>query len=57
MTDDLRNGPRVVANGAGEDASLAPAAAPLPAANKRRLEALLRELLRDDSVRELLCRH
>ena len=33
----------------------APQAASMPDAYRRRLEALLRELLRDDKVRELLC--
>lgn len=33
----------------------APQAAAIPDADKKRLEGLLRELLRDDSVRELLC--
>ena len=33
---------------------MAPQATSLPDADKRRLEALLRELLRDNSVRELL---
>jgi hypothetical protein len=34
---------------------LAPHPVPLPDADRRRLEALLRELLRDNSLRELLC--
>ena len=55
MTDDLQDDMLAVADDAGEHASLAPAATPLPAANKQRLEALLRELLRDDAVRKLLC--
>ena len=37
-------------------APLAPQAGALPDADRRRLEALLRELLRDNSVRELLCK-
>jgi hypothetical protein len=37
-----------------EEASLAPQVTSLPDEDKRRLEALLRELLRDNSVRELL---
>ena len=32
---------------------LAPDASPIPDADRRRLEALLRELLRDDSFRQL----
>jgi hypothetical protein len=36
-------------------AALAPEPTSLPDADRRRLEALLRELLRDNSVRELLC--
>ena len=36
------------------DAS-APQTTALPDADRKRLEALLRELLRDNSVRELLC--
>jgi len=55
MTDDLQEDLLVMAGDAGEDASLAPTATPLPAANKQRLEALLRELLRDAAVRKLLC--
>lgn len=39
-----------------DQASLAPEATPLPEANRARLEALLRELLRDRSLCELLCR-
>jgi hypothetical protein len=42
--DDLRE----------DDASARPATA-MPDADRKRLEALLRELLRDDKVRELLC--
>ena len=38
----------------GEDMPLAPEATPVPDANRTRLEALLRELLRDQSLRELL---
>ena len=37
-----------------EDVPLAPEATPVPDANRTRLEALLRELLRDQSLRELL---
>ena len=33
----------------------APQAPAVPDADKKRLEALLRELLRDDAIRELLC--
>ncbi len=33
----------------------APQATAVPDADRKRLEALLRELLRDDAVRELLC--
>ena len=42
--DDLRN----------EDAS-SPHAPSIPDTDRKRLEALLRELLRDEKVRELLC--
>jgi hypothetical protein len=38
----------------GTDA-LAPQATTVPDADRMRLEALLRELLRDNSVREVLC--
>ena len=34
---------------------LAPEAIPIPDANRGRLEALLRELLRDESIRQLFC--
>lgn len=37
------------------EAPLAPKATSLPDADRKRLEALLRELLRDHSLRELLC--
>jgi len=33
----------------------APQAPAVPDADRKRLEALLRELLRDDAIRELLC--
>ncbi len=36
-----------------DEAPLAPRATPLPDADRKRLEALLRELLRDNSLREL----
>jgi hypothetical protein len=39
-----------------EQTPLAPKVASLPDADRRRLEALLRELLRDNSLRELLCK-
>jgi len=35
---------------------LSPQPPALPEASRRRLEALLRELLRDDAVRRLLCK-
>jgi len=55
MTDDRREEiPLVPRDDLREEASLAPQATTLPDADKRRLEALLRELLRDNSVRELL---
>ena len=38
-----------------QEAPLAPGERSMPDAHKQRLEALLRELLRDNSVRELLC--
>jgi len=38
-----------------EELPVAPDATPLPDANRRRLQALLHELLRDESVRRLLC--
>jgi hypothetical protein len=55
MTDDRREEiPLVPRRDLREEASLAPQATSLPDADKRRLEALLRELLCDNSVRELL---
>ena len=39
-----------------EDVPLAPEATPLPDGDRTRLEALLRDLLRDQSLRALLCR-
>ena len=52
---DLQHDAPMLPDDVGEDASLAPATTPVPEADRRRLEALLRELLRDDGVRELLC--
>jgi len=55
MTDDHREEiPLVPRDDLREETSLAPQVASLPDEDKRRLEALLRELLRDNSVRELL---
>jgi len=57
MSDDSRKEiPFVPGDEVREEAPLAPRATSLPDADRRRLEALLRELLRDDSLRELLCR-
>jgi hypothetical protein len=39
-----------------EELPLAPEAMSVPDANRKRLEALLRELLRDKSLREVLCK-
>jgi hypothetical protein len=55
MADDRREEtPLVPGDELGEDATLAPQVTSLPDEDKRRLEALLRELLRDNRVRELL---
>ena len=55
MTDDRREEIPLVPRGdLHEEASLAPQVTSLPDEDKRRLEALLRELLRNNSVRELL---
>jgi hypothetical protein len=55
MADDRREEiPLVPIDNSHERASLAPQVTSLPDEDKRRLEALLRELLRDNSVRELL---
>jgi hypothetical protein len=55
MSDDHREEiPLMSGDELHEDAPLAPKATPLPDADRRRLEALLRELLRDSSIRELL---
>ena len=57
MTHDSRKEmPFVPGDEVREEAPLAPRATSLPDEDRRRLEALLRELLRDDSLRELLCR-
>jgi hypothetical protein len=56
MTDDRREEiPLVPRDAVGRAASPAPQATSLPDANRRKLEALLRELLRDESMRALLC--
>src|SRR5262249_4097457 len=56
MTDDRRNEIPLVPPAELRDAApLSPQPPALPEANRRRLEALLRELLRDDAVRKLLC--
>jgi hypothetical protein len=55
MTDDRREEiPLAPGDDSHEEASVAPQVTSLPDEDKRRLEALLRELLRDNSVRELL---
>jgi hypothetical protein len=55
MADDHREEiPLVPRDDLREETSLAPQVTPLPDEDKRRLEALLHELLRDNSVRELL---
>jgi hypothetical protein len=55
MSDDRREEvPFVQDDELREEAPLAPQATSLPDADRRRLEALLRELLRDNSLRELL---
>jgi hypothetical protein len=55
MADDRREEiPLVPRDDLREEASLAPQVMSLPDEDKRRLEALLHELLRDNSVRELL---
>lgn len=57
MADDRREEmPLVPGDDLYEQASLAPQVTSLPDEDKRQLEALLRELLRDNSVRELLCK-
>ncbi len=38
------------------EVKLRPEAVPMPDADRRRLEELLRELLRDETIRRLLCR-
>ncbi len=55
MSDDHRDEiPSMPADELREEAPLAPRAAALPDEDRKRLEALLRELLRDNSIRELL---
>jgi len=55
MTNDSREViPLVPRDDLREGASLAPHATPLSDADKRRLAALLRELLRDSAIRKLL---
>ena len=56
MNDDRREViPFLQGDEAREATPLAPHPVSLPDADRRRLEALLRELLRDHSLRELLC--
>lgn len=54
MSDDRHEEITLVPRDDLRDAA-APQATALPDADRKRLEALLRELLRDNSVRELLC--
>jgi hypothetical protein len=57
MSDDNRQEiPFVREDELREQTPLAPQVASLPDADRRLLEALLRELLRDNSLRELLCK-
>jgi hypothetical protein len=57
MSDDIRQEiPFVRDDELREQTPLAPQVASLPDADRRLLEALLRELLRDNSLRELLCK-
>jgi len=57
MSDDRREGMVAVpGDELREVVPLAPKVASLPDADRRRLEALLRDLLRDDSLRGLLCK-
>jgi hypothetical protein len=56
MNDDGREKiPFVSADELREGAPLAPQSPSLSDTDRKRLEALLRELLRDTSLRELLC--
>ncbi len=56
MSDERRDEiPYVSGDELPAAAPLSPQPMSLPDADRRRLEALLRELLRDNSVRELLC--
>jgi hypothetical protein len=56
MSNDSRKDiPFVPGDEVRDETPLAPRVTSLPDADRRRLEALLRELLRDDSLRELLC--
>lgn len=56
MVDDYREESLVPADELREEAPLAPHVTSLSDADRSRLEALLRELLRDNSLRELLCK-
>ncbi len=56
MVNEHREDPSVSGDELGEEAPLAPRVASLPDADRQRLEALLHELLRDHSLRELLCK-
>ena len=53
--DDREEIPFVSGDELRQGAPLAPQAPSLSDTDRRRLEALLRELLRDTSLRELLC--
>jgi len=56
MSDDRHAETPLVPQDDPRDADApAPQAHLVPEADRRRLEALLRELLRDESIRELLC--
>jgi hypothetical protein len=57
MNDDRREGMVAVpGDELLEVVPLAPKVPSLPDADRKRLEALLRDLLRDDSLRGLLCK-
>jgi hypothetical protein len=56
MVDDHREESLVPEDELREEAPLAPQVTSLSDADRGRLEALLRELLRDNSLRELLCK-
>ena len=56
MVDDHREESIVPGDELREEAPLAPHVTSLSDADRKRLEALLHELLRDNSLRELLCK-